>query len=170
MIAHSVRSNATSAARTLTPARLLRLQRLGLWILRYGLVFLLVFWGAFKFTAFEAEGIKPLVQHSPFLSWLYALFSVRGASMVFGVFEVGAGLLIATRRWLPTASGFASLAAAGMFVITLSFLFTTPGVLEPTSDTGGFLMKDLLLLGAALFTGAEALLADHSPRQRALLS
>lgn len=166
MIARSVRSNPTSMADAVTYARLLVLQRVGLGVLRYGLVFLLVFWGALKFTVLEAEGIKPLVQNSPFLSWLYALLSVRGAAMVFGVFEVGAGLSIATRRWLPKASGFASLAAAGMFLITLSFLFTTPGVLEPTSDTGGFLMKDLLLLGAALYTGAEALLFARGPRAR----
>lgn len=44
-----------------------------------------------------------------------------------------------------------------MFVVTLSFLFTTPGVFEPTSPWGGFLMKDIILLGAALFTAAEAL-------------
>ena len=170
MFAHSIHSNLTSSPLTLTPARLLTLQRLSVRILRYGLVFLLVLWGSFKFTAIEAQGIKPLVQNSPFLSWLYALFSVRGASMVFGVFEVGTGLLMATRRWFPTASGFASLGAAGMFVITLSFLFTTPGVLEPTNDTGGFLMKDLLLLGAALFTGTEALLAARSPRNHERLT
>jgi uncharacterized membrane protein YkgB len=48
------------------------------------------------------------------------------------------------------------LAASGIFLITLSFLVTSPGVLEPTSPWGGFLMKDILLLGAALFTAGEA--------------
>jgi reactive chlorine resistance protein C len=42
-------------------------------------------------------------------------------------------------------------------VITLSFLFGTPGALSPFSPLSGFLLKDLLLLGAALFTAAEAL-------------
>jgi reactive chlorine resistance protein C len=144
------------------PARARALQRAGLAVLRYGLVLLLVMWGAFKFTAFEAEGIRPLVSNSPILSWLYALFGARTVSALFGVFEIATGLLIATRRWLPRASGLASVAASAMFVITLSFLFTTPGVLAPDNPAGGFLMKDILLLGAALSTAGEALVAHDS--------
>jgi uncharacterized membrane protein YkgB len=139
------------------PALIKGLGAAGIRIMRYGLVFLLVVWGAAKFTAFEAEAIAPLVEHSPLLAWLYHFLGARGTSDLFGVFEVAAGVLIATRKWLPRVSGYASLAAAGMFVITLSFLFTTPGALEPSSPWGGFLMKDIELLGAALFTSAEAL-------------
>src|SRR5262245_25857183 len=37
------------------------------------------FWfGGMKFTAYEAEGLVPLVQNSPLLSWMYDIFSVRG--------------------------------------------------------------------------------------------
>jgi len=132
------------------------LERVGVLVLRYGLVFLLLMWGGFKFATFEAEGIRPLVSHSPFLSWLYAVTSVQGGSNVIGVIEITTGMLMATRRWLPMVSGYASLAAAGTFLLTLSFLGTTPGVLEPTNPAGGFLMKDLVLLGAALITAGEA--------------
>jgi uncharacterized membrane protein YkgB len=128
----------------------------GLVVLRYGLVFLLLMYGSFKFFAFEAQAIQPLVANSPFLSWLYPLFGLRGTSALIGIFEVAAGLLIAARPWLPKASGYASLAASGMFLITLSFLFTTPTALNPTSPANAFLIKDILLLGAALFTSAEA--------------
>lgn len=129
----------------------------GVRIMRYGLVFLLLMWGAAKFTAFEAETIVPLVDHSPLLAWLHVALGTRLTSAVFGVFEMSAGLLIGTRKWLPRVSGYASLAAASMFVITLSFLVTTPGVLEATNFWGSFLMKDIEFLGAALFTFAEAL-------------
>ena len=94
-----------------------------------------------------------------YLSWLYALLGTRATSALLGTVEVALGLLIALRRWFPRASGLASLVSSGLFVVTLSFLFTTPGVLTPPSETGGFLMKDLFLLGAALCTAAEALLA-----------
>src|SRR5207248_9834497 len=129
---------------------LLRLQAAGTGVLRYSLVFLLVLWGGFKFTRFEAEAIKPLIGNSPFFSWSYAVFSVRTVSALVGVFEISAGVGMALRAWKPRASGFASLAAAALFVVTLSFLVTTPGVLEPANPAGGFLMKDLLLFGAAL--------------------
>lgn len=49
-----------------------------------------------------------------------------------------------------------------MFVVTLSFLFATPRVVARTNPMGGFLMKDILLLGAALYTSAEAFRADRS--------
>lgn len=149
-----------------TLSRVLVIERAGLVVLRYGLVFLLLLFGALKFTAMEAEGIRPLLANSPLMSWMYSVFSVRTASALLGVFELSVGLAIATRRFLPRVSGAASLAAAAMFVITLSFLVTTPGVLEPTSETGGFLLKDLILLGAALLTGAEALLAGVHYRAR----
>jgi uncharacterized membrane protein YkgB len=50
-----------------------------------------------------------------------------------------------------------------MFLTTLSFLVTTPGVWEPSaggfpalSVTGQFLIKDLALLGISLWTLGEA--------------
>jgi uncharacterized membrane protein YkgB len=136
----------------------------GMGVLRYGLVALLLLWGSFKFAAFEAEAIRPLVDNSPLVSWMYGAFGVRGTSAVFGVVEVGAAVAIALRRWLPRASAYGSLVASGVFLVTLTFLFTTPGAFAPDSPWGGFLMKDLILLGAAWATAAEAIVA-RSPRR-----
>ncbi len=129
---------------------------IGLGITRYGLVGLLLLWGTFKFFAFEATGIQPLVEHSPFLAWLLPLFGLRVTSDIIGVIEIGTGLAIATRRWLPRISAYGSLAATGMFLITLSFLVTTPGALSTNSPFSGFLLKDIMFLGGALVTAAEA--------------
>lgn len=145
------------------PRRLARVARA---VLRGSLVFLLGMWGAFKFASFEAEGIHPLVSNSPLLSWLYPLLGVRGTSDLIGVVEITAALLIATRRWWPALSAVGSLIATGTFLITLSFLVTTPGVFAPENPAGGFLMKDLVLLGAALFTAAEALEAATRARAK----
>lgn len=136
------------------------IRAVGLSLLRYGLVFLLVTIGSFKFLAFEAEAIRPLVSNSPLLAWLYGMFGIRGTAALFGVSEVIIGVLVAARHWAPRVSGYASLAASGMFLVTLSFLLTTPGALAPTSPVNQFLLKDIVLLGAALFTAAEALGAD----------
>lgn len=139
--------------------RTVRLAALGRGVLRYSLVALLLLWGSFKFAAFEAEGIRPLIEHSPLLRWMYPLLGVRGASAVIGIIEVGAALLMSIRRWRPDLSAAGSLLASATFLVTLSFLVSTPGALEATNAFGGFLMKDLVLLGAALSTAAEALAA-----------
>ena len=106
-------------------------------VLRYGLAALLLLWGGFKFTTFEAEGIRPLIENSPLLRWLYPLLGVRGASSLIGVVELTAALLICARHWQPKLSAVGSLQAAGTFLVTLSFLVTTPGVLAPTNPFGG---------------------------------
>lgn len=135
-------------------------------VIRYGLVVVLLWVGSLKFTAYEAEGIQPLVANSPFMSWLYSVTSVRGAAMLIGIVEIVLGLLIAMRPLAPKVSAIGSLGAIVMFLITLTFVFTTPGVWQPgygfpypSPMPGQFLAKDLLLLGAAIWTAGEALLA-----------
>jgi reactive chlorine resistance protein C len=144
-----------------------RIGAIGLGVSRYGLAFLLVLIGGYKFFSFEAEAIRPLVGGSPLLAWLYGVFDVQGVAALFGTFEVAVGALICARRWAPRVSGYASLVAGSMFLITLSFLVTTPGALSPTSPFQQFLLKDLVLLGAALLTAAEALSAADASAQAA---
>jgi uncharacterized membrane protein YkgB len=136
-----------------------RLQTLGAGILRYGLTFLLLLFGTFKFFRFEAEAIQPLLTHSPFLAWLPATLGVRGSSALIGVVELTAALGIAAGPWLPRLGTIAGLVATATFLTTLSFLVTTPGVLAPGSDAGGFILKDLVLLGAAVHAAGTSWLA-----------
>ncbi len=141
---------------TLVPIDHRRLTWIGTGVLRYGTAALLLLWGAFKFTAFEAEGIRPLIEHHPLMSWMYPAFGVRGTSSIIGVVEITAAVLMCTRRVSPRWSAIGSTLAALTFVVTLSFLFTTPGATSPSSPLSGFLMKDVILLGAALYTAGEA--------------
>jgi uncharacterized membrane protein YkgB len=130
------------------------LERVGLMILRYGVALLLLASGLAKFTESEARWIEPLLRNSPFFSWWYAVLSVQAASNLIGIVEIALALLIAVRRWSPTLCAVGSLGAAVTFVFTFSFLFTTPG---QSVELSGFLMKDLLLFGAALWSAGEAL-------------
>ena len=125
----------------------------GTGMLRYGVVFFLVIFGAAKWTAGEAAGIQPYMANSPATSWLYRLLSVQGASIAIGVVELGLAVMIATRRFLPSISAWGSTLSILMFGTTLSFLVTTPHLGE---ESQGFLMKDLILLGAAVYTAGEA--------------
>ena len=134
-------------------------------ILRYGLVVILLWIGGSKFAAYEAEAIHGLVANSPLTSWGYHMMSVRGFSALIGTAEIVIAVMIASRRFAPRVSAVGSLGAVGMFLTTLSFILTTPGVWEPgyefpfLSSLGGFLIKDILLLGAAVWTAGEALRA-----------
>lgn len=126
------------------------------WVARGGLVAILLAFGLLKFTAQEAAAVQGMIEHSPFLGWLYRLTSVQGASNVIGVTEILIASLLALHRWMPRVAAAGGLGAVGTFLITLSFLVTTPGVLKDPSAFG-FLVKDLFLLGAALTATAESL-------------
>ena len=144
------------ASKTKTGSAAEILEKAGAFILRYGLVFVLVLWGTAKWTKAEAEGIEPLVSHSPLMSWIYRVMSVQHGSELIGVAELIFALLIVTRRWLPKISAIGSIGCIFMFLTTLSFLATTPGL---DDSTQGFLIKDIFLLGAAMWTAGEALRA-----------
>jgi reactive chlorine resistance protein C len=141
-----------------------QVEALGRELARYGLVVVVGWIGLMKFTAYEAEGIRPFVANSPLMSWVYGLMSVQGFSALLGVVEVAIAILIATRPLSARASALGSALAVGMFLTTLSFLVTTPGVWEPSLGgfpalshrPGEFLIKDLPLLGISLWTLGEA--------------
>lgn len=138
-------------------------EKLGAFLIRYGLVLVLGWIGAMKFTAYEAEGIKTLVETSPFMSWLYKVFSVQATSNVIGIAELTAAALIAIRPLAPRLSAIGSVLAVFTFLTTLTFLFSLPGWekslggFPALSGSGGFLLKDTVLLGAALFTLGDSL-------------
>ena len=139
-----------------------RLETLGVIVTRYSLVLIFLAFGLYKFTPQEAQGIQPLVAHSVGLFWLYRLFDVRVTSDIIGVVEVALAVTMAARPLNARISAFGSLGTAFALVNTLSFLFTTPG-LDPQSSDAGFIVKDLTLLGAALWTAAEAFAATPQP-------
>jgi uncharacterized membrane protein YkgB len=141
-----------------------RTEAVGRELARYGLVVVIAWIGLMKFTVYEAEGIRLYVTNSPLMSWVYELMSVRGFSALLGVVEVGVAVLVAARPLSPRASTVGSALAVGMFLTTLSFLATTPGVWEPSAGgfpalsgkPGQFLLKDLALLGIALWSFGES--------------
>lgn len=138
---------------------------------RYGLVIVIGWIGALKFANFEAHQIQPLVANSPFMGWLYNFLPVYTFSALLGVFEVTAAVLLAIKPIAPRLSILGSLMAIVLFVFTVSFLFSTPGVSEPAgggfpaiSLTAEFLLKDIPLLGLSFWTLSDALRASQQRR------
>ncbi len=146
----------------------LKLERLGAVFIRYTLVIVLLWIGSLKFTAYEAEGVHKHAVNSPLLAWLANMMSVQTFAEVIGTIEIILAILIAIKPYAPKASYIGSLGSSIMFLITLTFVLTTPGVWQPgygfpcPSPAGQFLLKDVLFLSAAIFTAGEALKASNS--------
>jgi len=138
------------------------LERVGIHVSRYGLVITLFLIGILKFTAGEAQGIQPLVASSPLMFWLYHIFGLQTVSNLIGAIEIAVAALMALRPFSARLSFIGSLGAIVTFVLTVSFLFSTPGVFQFShgfpllGDAGQFLIKDLVLLGASIWTAGEA--------------
>jgi uncharacterized membrane protein YkgB len=139
------------------------LEAVGWGVVRSALAGSLLWVGALKFTQYEVENIKPMVSTSPLLSRIYEWSGARKTARLIGVTEIALGTLIAARPLSPKASALGSFGAVAMFLTTLSFLHTMPGVWQEEygfpalSLEGQFLAKDGVLLGASILTAAEAL-------------
>ncbi|HVO62453.1 MAG TPA: DUF417 family protein [Terriglobales bacterium] len=144
-----------------------KFESIGLAVTRYGLVIVLLLIGLAKFTHAETQAIQPLVAHSPFMSWMYSILSTDGVSRVIGIVEITIGLLIALRPVAPKISLVGSLGAIITFLLTTSFLLSTPSAIQFANglsilgDVGQFLIKDLVLLGGSIYVAAEALKAAY---------
>jgi uncharacterized membrane protein YkgB len=140
------------------------LTRGGQLISRYGLVVVLAWIGLGKYVKMES---RVLIEHSPLMSWIYDVFSVTAVARGLGTMEILGALLIALRPVSPRLSAVGSALAVVLFLGTLSFLFTTPGVISThaaglpvlTALPGQFLLKDLVLIGVALWSLGESLKA-----------
>ncbi len=149
---------------TLHPHSRSALERGAPLVLRYGLALVFLLFGLFKFTAYEAKGIAPFEMHSPLLSWAFNLLGERGLANAIGSIELAIGVLIALRPVSARMASIGGLGACITYLITLSFLFSTPGALQEgygfpylSGMIGQFLIKDLVLLGASMWVAAEAL-------------
>ena len=142
----------------------------GRYLVRYTLVVVIVWIGALKYTTYEATAIQPLIAHSPLFSWIYDVVSVRAFAAALGTAEIIAAVLIAARPLWPRLSAVGSAMAVLLFASTLSFLFTTPGVLAASGFPvlsvlpGQFLLKDLVLIGVSLWTLGDSLAAAAARR------
>ncbi len=148
------------------------------WVARYGLVIVFVWFAGLKLTTYEANGIAPLGQNSPFLSWIYHLVSVTTFSELVGCAELVTAALLAVGPWVPRAGILGGSLATLFFIGTLSFMVSTPGIGESSaggfpvlSATGEFLLKDFGLLGLSFWLLADSYAVLHrGGRQGPVLS
>ena len=144
------------------------LASVGFAVTRCGLATTLLWIGALKFKDYEVENAEVLVTASPLTSRLRAKLGAQKLARLIGITQITLGSLIAAKPLAPRASAVGSLVAAGMMLGTLSFLGTTPEAWQEgqgvpqLSMLGEALLKDTVLLGAALLTAADSLRAARA--------
>ncbi|MBL4914111.1 YkgB family protein [Shewanella schlegeliana] len=117
-----------------------------------GVVLTLLWIGVFKFTPTEAEAIRPLVESHPLMNWMFSILSVQGVSNLIGITEIIVAIGMIVGIWKPKIGYWSGLAAIIIFITTLSFLFTLPGVwklVDGVPVTEFFIFKDIVFLGIA---------------------
>ncbi|CZF83258.1 Inner membrane protein YkgB [Grimontia celer] len=135
---------------------------------RFSIVIVLAWIGAMKFTGYEAGAIQGLVASSPLTSWLYSVFSLQGASNLIGAVEIATAVALLLAPFHRTIAIIGAVGATVTFAVTTSFLFTAPiaeaslgGFPAISVVPGQFLLKDIVLLSAAVSLLAKALLRDE---------
>ncbi len=132
------------------------LDRIGMGLLRLGLVVVLLWIGGLKFARYEADSIVPLVSNSPLMSFFYhhpapeyrpymnkegelnpahrQWHETNGTypfAIGLGLVIVTIGVLIALHPLLPQLAAVGSFLLILMSFTTLSFLVTTPEAWVP---------------------------------------
>jgi uncharacterized membrane protein YkgB len=145
-----------------------------------GLVLVLGWIGAMKFTAAEAAGIDALIRTSPFFAWMPGVLDFQASgglplvgwfaetsamqmtSYLIGIIELVTAAALLGYWFNPRAYYFGLIMSAVTFVFTLSFLASFSGAwasdlggFPALSRSGHFLLKDLALLVACFALYAE---------------
>lgn len=118
-------------------------------LFNFGAVALVLFWiGGMKFTELEAKGIESLVSTSPFMSWMYDVFSIQMASNVIGVYDIGFAILLGIGIYKENAKFIMAgiLGTGAVFVMTQTFMLTAGGGFSADTVIDGlgfFVIKDI---------------------------
>lgn len=139
-----------------------------------GMIVMLLWAGSYKMTAPGAEGITPLVTHSPLISWHFKLFGPYIGSDLIGTTEITAAILFIVGYWKPKAGILGGLITCVMFFTTSTMVITTPGAIISVpgihfmrymSFLGLFLYKDVISLGVSFYLisyfGRKAILSEN---------
>lgn len=140
-------------------------QSLGYIVSVLGVAIVLLWIGIFKFTPTEAKAIEGLVKNSFLMSWLYKMTSVQGVSNIIGSVEIIAAVCLLFSFFWKKAGLVGGILSAATFLITISFLFTTPGVFNTVDGvpvTEFFILKDIMALGISLMVIGKAVSSNSA--------
>jgi uncharacterized membrane protein YkgB len=144
---------------SLSNARLIK-SDLDYHLIRATMIFIFAIFGWSKFHEFEAESIKPLLEHNPFVFWLLPAFGVRGSGWVLGTVEWTLGTLIFLGFWNKPLGILGAAGAMFTYASTSTTILFLPSVMAWAPEAGGFpsitftsgfLVKDVVLFAASFY-------------------
>jgi uncharacterized membrane protein YkgB len=127
-------------------------------LIRATMVFIFALFGWSKFHVFEAETIKPLIEHSPLVFWLMPAFGVRGSGWFLGTMEWTFGILIFLGFWNKSLGVLGAAGSIFTYASTTTIILFLPNAWAPEAGgfpsitmTTGFLAKDIVLFAASFY-------------------
>jgi uncharacterized membrane protein YkgB len=127
-------------------------------LLRAAMVLIFLLFGYQKWFEYEAQMLIPFISNGPFISWLYPVFGVRGASWVLGCSEWLFGALLFLGFWDKRLGVLGALGSTVTFIGTVSIIPFMPngwaasaGGFPAMAGNVPFLMKDVVLLAVSIY-------------------
>jgi uncharacterized membrane protein YkgB len=127
-------------------------------LLRASLVIIFLFFGYQKWFDYEAQALLPYIGHGPLISWMYAVFGVRGATYFLGVAEWLFGALLFAGYWNKRWGILGALGSCFAFIATTTIIPFMPdgwaasaGGFPAMTEKVAFLMKDLVLFAVSVY-------------------
>src|ERR1700757_2685393 len=113
-----------------------KLDRVGMGLLRLGLIVVLCWIGGVKFADYEADGIVPLVANSPLMSFFY-----HYPAPEYRQYSNKEGEVIpAHRRWNESNGTYSFSHGLEVLIVLIGVLIATYPVLPQVSALGSFLL------------------------------
>jgi uncharacterized membrane protein YkgB len=126
-------------------------------VLRGSMVIIFLFFYYTKWHQYGAQLMIPFISHSPFISWLYPVFGIRGGARFLGSSEFIILALLYAGFWDKRFGLLGSIGSTVTFFTTLTIIPFMPDGWDPAAGFPAmaglvpFLVKDVVLLAVSIY-------------------
>jgi uncharacterized membrane protein YkgB len=126
-------------------------------LLRASMVIIFAFFGYTKWHQYGAQLMVPFISNSPFISWLYPVFGLRGGARFLGASEWTIFALLYAGFWDKRLGVLGALGSTITFVTTFTIIPFMPNGWDVEAGFPAmagevpFLMKDIVLLAVSIY-------------------
>jgi uncharacterized membrane protein YkgB len=126
-------------------------------LLRASMVIIFLLFGYQKWFIYESKVLIPYIGNDPFLSWMYPVFGIQGASWLLGVSEWIFGALLFLGFWNKRLGVLGALGSTITFAVTVTIIPFMPNGWDPAAGFPAmagnvpFLLKDVVLLAVSIY-------------------